>query len=246
MGLACSGPPGPIPFRPLSLIPGFWWHSLPPSHQLLLLKLNISFSLPTVVLWFPAASGEISPDQAQDPQNLQPYLNIHRHPRPRCRCPGGQQRNRTLKTDVTKKSQDVWLLPHEKSTKDKWRGPCQGVNGETGDTGNTKRCSSSSRGKRAPGRAGTREPPPGLDPPGGGRGHSVSRLQPPPPCSDLWRQLGGHGFLHHQAAPQQGRGAEQVSTSLWLPLAGWSVGSDQLPLVEVWVVLATVLLSRLQ
>ena len=88
MGLACSGPPGPIPFHPLSLIPGFWWHSLPPSHQLLLLNLNMSFSLPTVVLWFPAASGEISPEQAQDPQNLQPYLNIHQHPRPRCRCPG--------------------------------------------------------------------------------------------------------------------------------------------------------------
>ena len=65
---------------------------------------------------------------------------------------------------------------------------------------------------------GTREPPPCLDSPGRGRGHSLARFQPPPPCSDLWRQHWGPGFLRHQAVPQQSRRAEQVSMFLWPPL----------------------------
>lgn len=48
--------------------------------------------------------------------------------------------------------------------------------------------------------------------------------------------------LHHSRAEERSRSPR---SSAFLS-AGWSVGSDQLPLVKVWVVLATVLLSCFQ
>ena len=91
--LACSGPPWPcVPnSHPISTLLSDPWLlvTLPaPLTPTAPPELTFSFSLPIVVLWLPAVSGESSPNQAQDPQNLQPYLNIHQHPRPRSRCPG--------------------------------------------------------------------------------------------------------------------------------------------------------------
>lgn len=139
-------------FNPCLWSPGFWWHSLCPSRQLLLL------SCPLASLCQLLCSGfllHLAPQTR--PRTLRIFtltwiaINI---PGPGPDALEGQQRGRMFKTDVTKKSQDVWLFPYEKYTEEKWRCPLQGayaVSGETGYTENTKKPYSSSRANVLPG-----------------------------------------------------------------------------------------------
>lgn len=124
--LLAQVPPGPvfpthIPFQPRSPIPGFWWRSLPPSHQLLLLSWPLASLYQLLCSGFLLCLVKVPQTRPRTLRIFSLTLISTNIPGPGPDALGRQQRCRTLKTDVTKKSQDVRLLPYKKSTKDKCR-----------------------------------------------------------------------------------------------------------------------------